>query len=326
MTRRSIVCTAIAFILAAAFGINFRSFLFQENLHSVIADDVYRSAQPSPEMLEYWIETIGLRSLINLKGGNLVDRELSASTRTAIAAGLDVQYVRLSARRWPSPAEVERLIASLDTAPRPVLIHCHGGTDRSGLAAAIALLLAGQSLDRASEQFSLEFGYPGALLGSDLPGFLTSYREWLENSGQSHTPGRFRSWVKTDYVAYYYEADLEFSPLPATLRAGEPFALTVRITNRSSQPIPMSCTAGGGVRLSLRLRSLEPDAGSLNERRFCNRTEALAPQATILVQTSKYELESPGSYEFTADLVDENREHFFADMGSRITRQIVAIQ
>ena len=56
----------------------------------------------------------------------------------ADADQLDVRYVRLSARRWPSPAEIEKLVSHLESAERPVLIHCQGGTDRSGLAAAIA--------------------------------------------------------------------------------------------------------------------------------------------------------------------------------------------
>ncbi len=324
MKRKSLlVYIAAVSSLAAGLVLFFRDFLFHENLHTVIAGDVYRSAQPSPEMLERWTRTIGLRSLINLKGANPQDRTEGATTRTAIAAGLDIQYVRLSARRWPSPAEVEQLIAGLDAAPRPVLIHCHGGTDRSGLAAAIALLLEGRGPERAGKQFSLEFGYPGSLLGSDLPGFVESYRDWLANSKQPHTAQRFRAWVRTDYVAYYYEADLEFAPLPVPLRAAQPFTLEVRVTNRSSQPIPMRCTEHEGVRLSLSLRSLEPEgasAGAARERRFCNSAAELAPHASVVVETTEYSLESPGTYEFAADLVDENREHFFADMGSRVAR------
>ncbi len=189
----------------------------------------------------------------------------------------------------------------------------------------IALLLEGQGLDRASEQFSLKFGYPGSLLGSDLPGFLVSYRDWLASEELSHTAERFRSWVRTEYVAYYYEADLEFSSVPETLRAGEPFSLRISATNRSNQPIPMNCAPGQGVRLSLRLRSLEPGGGKLRELRFCNRAELLAPAATTVVTAGIYDLGAPGSYEFAADLVDEFEEHFFADMGSQISRHTITI-
>jgi protein tyrosine/serine phosphatase len=116
--------------------------------------------------------------VINLKGQGAGS---TAYTQAADAGQLDVRYVRLSARRWPSPAEIEKLVSHLESAERPVLIHCQGGTDRSGLAAAIALLLAGESPELASEQFSLKFGYPGPVLGSDLPGFLASYRAWLSD-------------------------------------------------------------------------------------------------------------------------------------------------
>ena len=84
----------------------------------------------------------------------------------------------------------------------------------------------------------------------------------------------------------------------------------------------MNCAPGQGVRLSLRLRSLEPGGGKLRERRFCNRAELLA---TTVVTAGIYDLGAPGSYEFAADLVDEFEEHFFADMGSQISRHTITI-
>jgi hypothetical protein len=44
-----------------------------------------------------------------------------------------------------------------------------------------------------------------------------------------------------------------------------------------------------------------------------------------VVVTGTYDIEDPGLYEFSADLVDEFEEHFFADMGSQIARQTIAI-
>ena len=43
----------------------------------------------------------------------------------------------MSARRELSAAQAEALIALMRAAPKPVLIHCEGGADRAGLAAAL---------------------------------------------------------------------------------------------------------------------------------------------------------------------------------------------
>ncbi|MFT5441665.1 MAG: protein tyrosine/serine phosphatase [Myxococcota bacterium] len=306
-------------------GFYFQNFLFRENLHTVVEGKLYRSAQPSPEGLSKWIESKGLRSVINLKGGAAEDRASNATIQTALRANLNIQYVRLSARRWPSPAEVEQIITALDTATPPVLLHCQGGTDRSGLASAIAVLLGGQSVDRAREQFAIRYGYPGATLGSDLPGFLESYQHWLDADNVPHTPGRFRRWAATDYVAYFYEAEIEIASPSTRPTAGEAFAFEVRVTNRSAQAIPMHCDEGVGVRLSMRLRVVEPDPRPLRERRFCSDKGPLAPGASAIITASGYKLGTAGRYEFRADLVDEKNEHLFVDMGSQLATHTITV-
>ena len=321
--RRAIGLVAIVIVATLLFGL--RQFLLNGNLHPVIDGAVYRSAQPTPERIRSWTQEFGLRSLINLKGVEAGDLDDDAAAKAAHHAKLDTRYVRLSGRRWPSPAEVERLIANLDEVERPLLLHCLSGTDRSGLAAAIALLLDGSSLDEAGEQFALSYGYPGKLLGSDLPGFLERYRDWLERHRTKHSVARFRTWVAEDYIAYYYRVDLAFEPLPQKPSAGQPFDLIVHVANRSPEPIPMHCTEGQGVRLSLRLRQLEGDGRDLQERRFCQVAQPLSPGATVRITARNMRLTQPGRYEVTADLVDEYREHWFEDMGSPVERLTLEI-
>ena len=128
MTRKNLIVAGI--VLSVALSFYFRNFLFRENLHPVIAHDVYRSAQPSPEGLTRAIESIGLRSVINLKSSRSGDRDLKAVMQVEGMRKIDFRYVHLSARRLPSPSEVEQVIENLRDAARPVLIHCQGGTDR----------------------------------------------------------------------------------------------------------------------------------------------------------------------------------------------------
>jgi hypothetical protein len=59
---------ALATLLAAAGLWSLSAFLFNKNFHTVIPNEVYRSAQPSPAALDHWITEFGLRSVINLRG------------------------------------------------------------------------------------------------------------------------------------------------------------------------------------------------------------------------------------------------------------------
>ena len=323
--RRPIVAVVMAVLLIAT-AFYFRNFLFYENLHPVIEGQIYRSAQPTAAGLQHAIDSIGLRTVLNLKGSAPDDNLESGILAISKQADLNLRFVRLSARRWPSPQEVEQLIDAIDTSPRPLLIHCQGGTDRSGLASAIALLLGTDDLTAAEAQFALRYGYPGESLGSDLPGFLTAYRAWLAARDEPHSASRFRDWVATDYIAYYYEAEIEFAPPERGVDVGEAFTMRVRVINRSTQPIPLHCEAGAGVRLSMRLRAVTPNPHNLGERRFCATNMSLAAGEQIEIETDTYLIQTPGTYQFTADLVDENREQFFADMGSVITSRTLVVR
>ena len=53
-----------------------------------------------------------------------------------------------------------RISALLRSAPKPVLIHCQSGADRSGLVAALyEYTIAARPLEEAQEQLSLLFGH-----------------------------------------------------------------------------------------------------------------------------------------------------------------------
>ena len=77
----------------------------------------------------------------------------------AAAAKLNITHfdVRLSSRNLPTKAALSALIDALENAPKPILIKCSGGQDRTGLAAALYLLLArgAAGLETAERQFAL---------------------------------------------------------------------------------------------------------------------------------------------------------------------------
>jgi protein tyrosine/serine phosphatase len=60
----------------------------------------------------------------------------------------------------PTFLEIRSLLRLLKIAPRPVLIHCMGGADRSGLAAAIwQVAIKGRPKAEARRQLSFIYGH-----------------------------------------------------------------------------------------------------------------------------------------------------------------------
>lgn len=132
------------------------------NFHPVIPGELYRSAQPTPEGLRQHREAVGIRSIINLRGENggleWYDNEVAAAEEL----GLIHLDFRMSARRILSKEDASVLVELMRSAPKPVLIHCQGGADRSGLAAALFLAaITGSTESRAEGQISLRYGHIG---------------------------------------------------------------------------------------------------------------------------------------------------------------------
>lgn len=130
------------------------------NLHVVEAGEAYRSAQPTAERIAWMREELGIRSIINLRGENAgadwYDAEVEAARRLGVA---HIDY-RMSSRDHFDQARAEELIAVMRAAPKPVLIHCNGGADRSGLASALYLGAISKRGHMAAEaQLSPLFGH-----------------------------------------------------------------------------------------------------------------------------------------------------------------------
>lgn len=130
------------------------------NFHTVVDEQAYRSGQPSASELEQYVQRVGVRTVINLRGENRgspwYDEEVAAARRLGIA---HVDF-RMSSRRELSQAEAARLITLMRDAEKPVLIHCNGGADRSGLASALYVAaIAGGNDDASEAQLSLAYGH-----------------------------------------------------------------------------------------------------------------------------------------------------------------------
>ena len=130
------------------------------NFHTVIAGELYRSAQLDPDQIEAQHTAHGFASILNLRGPapgkDWYDAELAASARL----GVTHADFRMSARQVLEPERVQELIALMRRLPKPLLIHCQAGADRSGLASALYLAaIKGRPEAEAGAQISIRYGH-----------------------------------------------------------------------------------------------------------------------------------------------------------------------
>ena len=138
----------------------------RDNLHTVVAHELYRSAQPSADDIGRYRRTLGIRTIINLRGENAGTDWYDDELRAARSQGVQHVDFRMSARRGLTNAQAWRLIALMRSMPKPILIHCESGADRSGLAASLYLAAVKSTDERTAEdQLSLRYGHINASFG-----------------------------------------------------------------------------------------------------------------------------------------------------------------
>jgi len=140
---------------------------------------VYQSAAFAPDELVETCRAHGIRTVIDLRDsrGELID----ACAATATAAGL--HHLHVPTRSWPFPEEVEAFLAALDSAERPVLVHCQHGEGRSVLMCAMHRV--------ANEGWSNRRAFEGTCRLPDSIKFLNDWFPSLRRFNPAHPKGKF---------------------------------------------------------------------------------------------------------------------------------------
>ena len=130
------------------------------NFGTVIAGELYRSNQPTADELEEYVKVEGIRSIINLRGGSEASAWYAEEMASAHKLKLAHYDFPMSDHEELSRERAKQLIALMEKAEKPLLIHCKAGADRTGLAAALYLAkIAKAGEDAAEAQITIRYGH-----------------------------------------------------------------------------------------------------------------------------------------------------------------------
>jgi hypothetical protein len=185
------------------------------NFHWVLPGEAARAMQAWAGGLEPFLKRRGIRAIINLRGRNDDLGWWQKETAIATDAGIAHLDAMLDSRKLPTREMLVRLIESFDTAPRPFLLKCSGGQDRTSFAAALYLIHRDgwQAMPAAMAQFA-RFPYLH---------FPKTHQRWLkpfvdfarEDAGglplavwisAHYTPENLKAWLGAHDLADSYVA------------------------------------------------------------------------------------------------------------------------
>jgi protein tyrosine/serine phosphatase len=106
------------------------------------------------------VEKYGIRTIINLRGEQPSEDWYRGEVTEARRLGIEHIDFKMSAHHVLSQEDSERLIAIMMDAPKPILVHCKAGADRTGLASALYLAAVAKAGEEPAEaQISLRYGH-----------------------------------------------------------------------------------------------------------------------------------------------------------------------
>lgn len=196
--RRKRVAVGVVVGLAAILLLLWYIGVFGGNVRTVTVGKVYRSAQLTGINLNVVLDTKKIKTVINLRGESPDAGWYQSEMESCRARNINHVDISLSAVRLPPPDELKRLIFAFDTAQYPVLLHCRGGADRSGLTGVIYKTIYDKvPFEQAyTDQLTWRYGHLAWFEAHPMNDFFSLYRKDAKEYD-------LRDWILKKYPAAY---------------------------------------------------------------------------------------------------------------------------
>lgn len=130
-----------------------------ENFYTVEQGTLYRSRQLKPQELDHRMKQFGIKAVINLRGKQKNKKWWQEEQRVVQQNNGILFNIPMRAATLTPLTKLMQLGAILIAAPRPMLVHCYAGSDRTGEAAATHKLIQGKPVSEALGQLSIRYGH-----------------------------------------------------------------------------------------------------------------------------------------------------------------------
>ncbi len=154
------ISSSVFGLIVLVYGLFFADVWIKGNFHTVTTNRAYRCRQLDGQMFKFYINKYGIKSIVNLrgeeKGADWYDDEMEVSSLyNVVHYDLDLPMDKL-----PKDEDMQTLLDIFKTAPQPVLIHCLGGSDRTGLASTLwKVLMDKEDKKKAAKHMLFFYGH-----------------------------------------------------------------------------------------------------------------------------------------------------------------------
>ena len=160
-----------------------------------VSTGVYRSNHPDHKRFETYA-AMGIKTILNLRGVAKQPHYLFEE-ESCKKLGLTLVTIGMSARQAPKKGQLQKVIAAFKTLERPFLVHCKSGADRTGLVAALYLMVHdNQPVEVARRQLSFRFLHIRRTATGILDHFFDVYA-----ARNAQSPIAITEWIETEYDA-----------------------------------------------------------------------------------------------------------------------------
>jgi tyrosine-protein phosphatase SIW14 len=128
-----------------------------------INDSVYRSMQPSETSFQY-LSNVGIKSILNL-------REIHSDSKKIKNLNLKNYHVPMNAANF-NDVEIIAALKIMKNCPKPVVVHCKHGSDRTGVVIAMyRIVFENWEKQKAIEELTTG-GYGFHLMYKNIPTYI----------------------------------------------------------------------------------------------------------------------------------------------------------
>lgn len=151
----------IVFIsIVVIYGLFFADGWIKGNFHVITENRAYRSRQLDKQLLKYYVTKYNIKSIISLRGAEPGKKWYDDELEVCSIYDITHYDLDLAMDKEPKKQDMETLINLFKTVPKPVFIHCLGGSDRTGLAATLwKIVMEKEDKEKASRHMLFFYGH-----------------------------------------------------------------------------------------------------------------------------------------------------------------------